>query len=192
MKTQDALKLIAACALLSGATALFAQHGKPAGESPAASPYAGQQARDIKALSAVQTADLLAGKGMEQAKAAELNGYPGPMHVLELAGPLALSAAQRQASEALMNQHKTEARALGARLVQAERDLDGAFAGRQVDGAQVDALTRQIGLLQAGLRASHLRTHLLQTGLLTQAQISLYAGLRGYTDAPATAAGHQH
>lgn len=190
MKTQNALKLIAACALLSGATALFAQHGRTRGENPAASPYAGQQARGIKALSAAQTADLLAGKGMEQAKAAELNGYPGPMHVLELAGPLALSAAQKQASEALMNQHKAEARALGARLVEAERDLDSAFAGRQVNAAQVDALTRQIGLLQAQLRASHLHTHLQQAGLLTPQQINLYADLRGYSDAPGTAAGH--
>jgi Spy/CpxP family protein refolding chaperone len=190
MKTQNALKLIAACALLSGATALFAQHGQTRGENPAAGPYAGQQARSIKALSAAQTADLLAGKGMEQAKAAELNGYPGPMHVLELAGPLALSTAQKQASEALMNQHKAEARALGARLVEAERDLDSAFAGRQVNAAQVDALTRQIGLLQAQLRASHLHTHLQQAGLLTPQQINLYADLRGYSDAPGTAAGH--
>lgn len=190
MKTQTALKLIAACALLSGATALFAQHGQTRDKNPAASPYADQQARGIKALSAAQTADLLAGKGMEQAKAAELNGYPGPMHVLELAGPLALSAAQKQASEALMNQHKAEARALGTRLVEAERDLDSAFADRQVNAAQVDALTRQIGLLQAQLRASHLHTHLQQAGLLTPHQINLYADLRGYSNAPDTTAGH--
>ncbi|MEP6771143.1 MAG: hypothetical protein ABI893_05065, partial [Polaromonas sp.] len=78
MNTPNALKLIAACALLSCTTALFAQHGRPAGEVPTASPYAGQHTRGIKALSEAQTADLLAGKGMEQAKAAELNGYPGP------------------------------------------------------------------------------------------------------------------
>lgn len=190
MKNHNALKLIAACALLSGATALFAQHGQATGESRAASPYAGQQTRGIKALSEAQTADLLAGKGMEQAKAAELNGYPGPMHVLELAGPLALSGAQKQASEALMNQHKAEARALGARLVEAERDLDRAFASRQVDAAQLDVLTREIGLLQARLRASHLHTHLQQAGLLTPQQINLYAELRGYSDAPGAAAGH--
>jgi hypothetical protein len=49
-----------------------------------AGPYAGMQARPIKALSAEQIADLKAGRGMSLALAAELNGYPGPRHVLEL------------------------------------------------------------------------------------------------------------
>ena len=47
-------------------------------------PYAGMQARAIKALSAEQIADLKAGRGLSLALAAELNGYPGPRHVLEL------------------------------------------------------------------------------------------------------------
>jgi hypothetical protein len=192
MNITNALKLIAACAFLPGATALFAQHSSPAAGGPAASPYAGQQVRDIKALSAAQTADLLAGKGMEQAKAAELNGYPGPMHVLELAGPLALSTAQTKASEALMTAHKAEARDIGARLIQAERNLDTAFAGKQIDAAQLETLTRHIGVLQAQLRASHLRTHLQQTRLLTAPQAALYAELRGYTTAPGASAPASH
>ena len=186
MKLHFALKLIASCALSILATASFSQHSGPAPTAP----YAGQQARDIKALSPSQTADLLAGKGMEQAKAAELNGYPGPMHVLELASMLTLSPAQTEASEALMASHKAEARDLGARLVQAERELDAAFAGRRIDAEQLEALTRQIGLLQAQLRASHLRTHLQQTALLTAPQVARYAELRGYAAAPANTSGH--
>jgi hypothetical protein len=178
--------------LLANTGAVFAQHPGHAPASPAASPYAGQQARDIKALSLAQTADLLAGKGMEQAKAAELNGYPGPMHVLELAGPLALSAAQIQDSEALLASHKADARILGARLVEAEHNLDSAFSDKRIDTAQLELLTRQIGLLQAELRASHLRTHLQQTRLLTAPQVALYAELRGYTGAPDTAAPARH
>jgi len=188
MKYLNLFQYIFACTLLANTGASLAQHP---GHTPA-SPYAGQQTREIKALSPTQTADLLAGKGMEQAKAAELNGYPGPMHVLELAGPLALSAAQTQDSEALLANHKAEARALGARLVEAERDLDAAFAGKQIDAAQVELLTRQIGQLQAELRASHLRTHLQQTRLLTTPQVALYAQLRGYTGAPTTAVPAQH
>ncbi len=57
-----------------------------------AAPYAGQQTRAIKALSPEDIAGLRAGDGMAMAKAAELNRYPGPRHVLDLAGPLALSA----------------------------------------------------------------------------------------------------
>ena len=48
-------------------------------------PYAGQQTRTIKALSDDEIAALRNGEGMGMAKAAELNGYPGPIHVLSLA-----------------------------------------------------------------------------------------------------------
>src|SRR5262249_20157560 len=44
--------------------------------------YAGRQTRAIKALSEEDIAPLLNGEGMGMAKAAELNGYPGPKHVL--------------------------------------------------------------------------------------------------------------
>jgi hypothetical protein len=47
-------------------------------------PYAGQQNRTIKALSDEDIVGLLKGDGMGFAKAAELNGYPGPKHVLDL------------------------------------------------------------------------------------------------------------
>ena len=66
----------------------------------AQTPYAGMQARSIKALSDQQIADLGAGRGMGLALAAELNGYPGPSHVLELADKLDLSADQQPACNA--------------------------------------------------------------------------------------------
>lgn len=193
MEHLNVFQRIVVCTLLASSGAVFAQHPGHSPASPAASPYAGQQAREIKALSPQQAADLLAGKGMEQAKAAELNGYPGPMHVLELAGPLALSPDQIQDSEALLSGHKADARALGARLLEAERQLDAAFAGKRIDAAQLELLTRQIGLLQAELRASHLHTHLQQTRLLTARQVALYAELRGYTTGvPASTAPARH
>jgi Spy/CpxP family protein refolding chaperone len=194
MTTRFTLKLIAVSALLMGAGGTFGQHVHAPTHS--ASPYAGQQTREIKALSSVQTADLLAGKGMELAKAAELNGYPGPMHTLELAEQLELSTEQKQASETLMNRHKAEARDLGAQLVQAERALDQAFASRQIDATRLAAHTESIGRLQALLRKSHLDTHLQQTVLLTPTQITRYAQLRGYagpaTGTAPTAPTHKH
>ena len=54
--------------------------------------YAGQQTRVIKALSLQETQDLLDGKGLGLAKAAELNGYPGPMHTLEHADAMKLTS----------------------------------------------------------------------------------------------------
>ncbi|MDO9115232.1 MAG: periplasmic heavy metal sensor [Polaromonas sp.] len=195
MTTRFTLKLIAAGALLMGAGGTFGQHSHQPSHN--ASPYAGQQTREIKALSSTQTADLLAGKGMELAKAAELNGYPGPMHTLELAAQLELSAEQKQASETLMNRHKAEARDLGTQLVEAERALDQAFASRQIDATRLAAHTESIGRLQALLRKSHLDTHLQQAALLTPAQITRYAQLRAYAGpaagaAPATAPIHKH
>jgi hypothetical protein len=147
------------------------------------SPYAGEQARDIKSLSEREAADLLAGQGMGLAKAAELNGYPGPAHVLEHADALALTPQQRAATQALMAGHKAKARALGMELVAAERALDQAFRTRQIDEATLSRLTAEIGRKQAQLREEHLRTHLAQTALLDAMQVKRYSELRGYVSA---------
>src|SRR5213082_2691255 len=64
-------------------------------------PYAGQQSREIKALSPAEIVDLEAGRGMGMAKAAELNHYPGPAHVIELTDRLGLNPEQRAAIEAI-------------------------------------------------------------------------------------------
>src|SRR5262249_12751906 len=79
-----------------------AQHDHaPAMPNPPASPYAGMEHRALKALSEQQIVDLKAGRGMGLALAAELNGYPGPAHVLELADALHLSDDQRTKTKAL-------------------------------------------------------------------------------------------
>jgi hypothetical protein len=144
------------------------------------SPYAGQEQRAIKALSDQEVGALLAGQGAGFAKAAELNGYPGPTHVLELADRLALSADQRDATQRLMTDHKQRARALGTELVDAERELDRLFARRDAAPESVDSATRRIGALHAELRSEHLKTHLAQTALLSAGQVRQYVTLRGY------------
>lgn len=144
------------------------------------SPYAGQQQREIKSLSTQEVGDLLNGEGMGLARAAELNGYPGPAHVLEHAAALALTPQQRSAAEALMQRHKARARELGVALVEAERALDQAFASKQVDASLLARLTSRIGAQQAQLREEHLRTHLEQAALLDKGQIERYGRLRGY------------
>jgi hypothetical protein len=176
--------LLLAIALLAPLTLARAQH---------ATPYAGMQQRDIRALSPQQIEDLLAGRGIMLALPAELNGWPGPMHVLEHATALRLSAEQRRETEALMAAHRAEARRIGAQLVEEERGLDAAFRERRITAADITARTDRIGALQAALRAEHLRTHLLQTALLSSEQVTRYAELRGYTGgAPAPAHRHRH
>ena len=65
-------------------------------------PYAGIQSRQINAFSEEQLADLRAGRGMSLALPAELNGYPGPLHVIELAEALALTDIQRKHMQQLL------------------------------------------------------------------------------------------
>jgi Spy/CpxP family protein refolding chaperone len=150
--------------------------------SPAQSqqPYAGFEARAIKALSEQQIADLRAGRGMGLALAAELNGYPGPMHVLELGDSLALSDEQRARMQGLFAAMKAEAIPLGERLIAQEADLDRQFADRTITPASLAVTTDAIGATQAALRRAHLKYHLLTLGVLTPAQAHRYAELRGY------------
>jgi len=158
-------------------------------------PYAGEQQRDIKALDAGSVAALRQGQGMGFAKAAELNGYPGPMHALELAEPLQLSPQQLAATRRLMDEHKARAGELGRAVVEAEAALDELFADRQATPERVDETTQKIAALQGRLRAGHLNTHLAQTALMSSAQAQRYAELRGTTGgAPAepAARGAQH
>src|SRR5688572_17899686 len=91
----------------------------------------------VAAAQAQQERDkqFLAGAGMGYARAAELNHFPGPMHVLELADQMKLTAEQRAATKKLMDAHKAQARALGAEVVAAERELEQLFRGGKVDEA---------------------------------------------------------
>jgi hypothetical protein len=144
-------------------------------------PYAGLQSRPVKALSEQQIADLRAGRGMTMALPAELNGYPGPLHVIEHAEALALSSSQLARMQGLSDSMKREAVALGERLIAQETELDRQFAGRSVTASTLAAATNEIGRTQGELRGTHLRYHLLAVEILTRDQLRRYAELRGYS-----------
>jgi Spy/CpxP family protein refolding chaperone len=146
----------------------------------AASPYAGEEGREIKALSAADIEAYLTGQGMGFAKAAELNGYAGPKHVLELAGELELTAEQRTRTQALFASMQTKAVALGRQLVDEERKLDRLFAGASITQDSLQQSVARIGALQADVRAAHLEAHLEQARILTPEQRAHYLRLRGY------------
>jgi Spy/CpxP family protein refolding chaperone len=162
-----------------GATLLLA-----ATAGHAQTPYAGMQTRPIKALSEQQVADLGAGRGMGLALAAELNGYPGPSHVLELADRLELSADQRTRIKTLFDSMKAEALPLGSRLIEQEADLDKQFASRTVTPESLKASTAAVAVTQGELRETHLKYHLSTVAVLTPGQMQRYAELRGYGDKP--------
>ncbi|WP_082012357.1 Spy/CpxP family protein refolding chaperone [Belnapia sp. F-4-1] len=160
-----------------------AQHHSQGHSAP--SSYAGMQARPIKALSEQQVADLRAGRGMGMALVAELNGYPGPVHVLELADALRLTPEQRQRMQTLREAMTDEAVPLGERLIAEEAALDREFASRSVTPASLDAATAAVGRTQAALRAAHLRYHLTSVEVLIPEQVRRYGELRGYQGDPA-------
>jgi len=151
------------------------------GMAQSTSPYAGFETRAIKALSDQQISDLRAGLGMSLALAAELNGYPGPRHTLELAKELGLSDAQQRKIEELFAKMKAESISIGERLIAQEAELDSLFAHRTITPAELTALTQAIGATHGALRAAHLKYHLLTLDALTPAQVQRYAELRGYT-----------
>src|SRR5437660_4697834 len=146
----------------------------------AQTPYAGMQTRSIKALSEQQMADLSAGRGMGLALAAELNGYPGPVHVLELADKLDLSPDQRASIQRLFDSMKVEAVPLGFRLIEQEADLDKQFAGHTVTPEMLRSSTAAVAATQGILRETHLKYHLFTAGVLSPGQMQRYAELRGY------------
>lgn len=154
-------------------------------------PYAGQQARAIKALPDDEAKALLAGAGLGYAKAAELNRYPGPMHTLELADKLGLSADVTARMNALMISHKADASKIGAEIVALERELDTLYAERRATKDTVEALSAKLGLAYGRYRAAHLTTHIEATRLLTPEQIARYDVLRGYGNS-GSAGAHQH
>jgi Spy/CpxP family protein refolding chaperone len=144
------------------------------------SPYVGQEYREIKALSPQEISDYLSGRGMGLAKAAELNGYPGPAHVLELATELNLTADQKIKTEALFRSMQARAIDLGKELVEEERSLDRLFASHSVTPEALGNSLARIGKLQGQVRQTHLDAHLKLTALLSPEQIKQYNRLRGY------------
>lgn len=149
-------------------------------------PYSGLERRAIKALSEREIADLRAGRGMGLALAAELNGYPGPLHVLEHAEALGLSPTQQTRTQAAFDAMRSEAMPLGERLIEQETALDRLFATRAADTETLRQATSAIAQTQGVLRATHLRYHLVMMEVLTPEQVRRYAKLRGY------AGEHQH
>ena len=147
---------------------------------PQKSEYAGQERRVVKALSEAEIESYLQGRGMGLAKPAELNGYPGPMHVLQLAEDLKLTKAQTARTQAIFKAMRQRAVALGRQIVAQECRLDGLFSERKVTPAAMRQSVETISRLQGQLRLAHLDAHLAMMKVLTPAQIAAYNLHRGY------------
>jgi Spy/CpxP family protein refolding chaperone len=186
-------RIILAAAWLA-ATAVVAIAQAPQTQAPVAKAqaYAGQQARSIASLSTEELQAFLEGRGMGLAKAAELNGYPGPMHVLELAEQLKLTSEQRRDVKHAFERMKARATDLGAKYVSAEKAVDEAFRSGNADAGTITRRVAEANRLLGEVRLSHLIAHLEITPLLTPEQRARYAELRGYGGGDQTQHKHKH
>lgn len=138
------------------------------------------QNREIKALSEQQIEGLRGGKGMAMAMPAELNGYPGPLHVLELASQLGLTAQQQAQTKELYTQMLDAAKAQGEQVIEAERALNALFAQKKATAESVASAVSHAAMAQGKLRETHLRYHLSMMDVLSPEQVATYHSLRGY------------
>lgn len=144
------------------------------------SPYAGEELRQISSLSENEIKSLRRGDGMGFAKLAELNHFPGPKHVLEIADQLNLSQSQIDASALLYQEMHDKAVLLGEKILKAESQLDQEFENESVTAQSLKDRLLEIGSVRAQLRYVHLESHLRQKLILTTDQVAKYDAIRGY------------
>ena len=148
------------------------------------SKYVGEEYRKIKSLSPDDVQELKKGGGWGLAKAAELNGLPGPAHILEMEDKIYLTDKQKKKIQKIYNEMKGEAIALGKQLIRLEMGLNRGFSNRNINQELLENYVREIEKVRAKLRIVHLSTHLQTPNILTNKQIILYNKLRGYSKDP--------
>jgi hypothetical protein len=149
---------------------------------PTPGPYAGQQHSSVRGLTEEEIAGYREARGMGLARPADINGFPGPLHVLELADALELSDGQRGSVQALYEQMRADAVALGEEFLGQYGALELAFRDGTITPESLDQRAAELGRLDGALRAAHLRYHLLTKAVLTPEQLADYRRLRGYGD----------
>lgn len=155
-------------------------------------PYAGYEERPIKALSNERVAELLEGNGAGYALAGELNHYPGPRHVLDLAEDLGLTDEQEETIQGIFTEMQAEVRPLGRELVDLEERLDRAFRDEAIDEDALAQLTEESAAIEGSLREAHLSAHLKTRDILSPEQVEEYDRLRGYSERDATNESEEH
>ena len=148
------------------------------------SDYTGEVDRVIKSLSANDIKDLTLGNGMGLAKAAELNGYPGPKHVLEMQEELLLEKEQLTSIKLIFEEMKSQARSQGKIFISLEKSLNEHFSKATITNDTLESTLKNISEAKNNLRYIHLSAHIKTTEILSKNQIKKYNQLRGYSNNP--------
>jgi hypothetical protein len=152
-------------------------------------PYAGQELRDIKSLSDNDVQSLQNGTGEAfggMAKLAELNGYSGPRHVLDMASELQLTDRQIMEIERIYQNMSSNAKSIGGAIIAIEQDIDREFANKTITEEKLKLMLDKSADLYGQLRFVHLSAHLDTMQILTTEQIQMYNTMRGYDDSSGT------
>lgn len=147
------------------------------------SPYVKQMNNQIKAITQKDLEGLKKGSGMPfggMAKAAELNGLPGPRHVLDMSQQVKLTKDQQRKINKIFNKMNSEARKLGAHLIKIERQMDDQMKSGKINSSTLNDLVNKSATVYGKLRYSHLVAHLQTKNVLTKKQIDTYNKIRGY------------
>jgi Spy/CpxP family protein refolding chaperone len=160
------------------------------------SPYSDEEMlRVIKSLSLKDIAALQNGTGDAfggLAILAELNGYPGPTHILDLSSELNVTAAQEVRLGESYHAMNKQAKAIGAQIIAVEKEMNEAFSNKTITEDELRMLLERSADLYGQLRYVHLSTHLETVNVLTPEQIHVYNKLRGYYDDNNSTNNHQH
>jgi len=174
--TVKAIVLLSVVLLVVPGTTLLAQthHNR--------SPYAGQfsPSAPIRAMSPEEVRQIAAGEGAGLAKAAELNGVPGPRHVLDMASGLGLTPAQRTRIQAIYDGMHARALATGRQYLRAQEALERDFRARRLTAATLATRVAEVNRIRGDLETVHLAAHLATARVLTRDQIAHYNKKRGY------------
>jgi Spy/CpxP family protein refolding chaperone len=162
-------------------------HGGHTAASPASgSPYADRYDPDaaIRSLTPGEIAQIERGAGAGFALPAELNGVPGPRHVLDLSHELGLSHQQRTRVQQIYDAMRAAVMPAGQRYLTAVHSLEEDFrAGTLTEESLPDRIA-EVHRLEGELAAAHLVAHLQTAQVLTAEQSAVYQQLRGYAPAP--------
>jgi Spy/CpxP family protein refolding chaperone len=109
---------------------------------------------------------------------ADQQGYPGPLHVLELKDRLRLSRDQEAKAEVLLAAMFAESRPKSSRLLDAEAKLRRLFAASRPDEAAVRTAVGEVETARADVRLVHLLFHLKMRDALTDEQRRVYQDAR--------------
>ena len=167
----------------AGSAATAAQHDHGHGGTPAAAtPYAGRYdpTAAIRSLTPDEIAQIEQGQGAGFALPAELNGVPGPRHVLDFAHQLGLSHEQVTRVQAIYDEMQAAVIPAGRRYLDALQALEEDFRAGTLTEADLPGRVAEVKRREGELAAAHLIAHLQTAEVLTSEQIAAYNQLRGY------------